>query len=581
MVSTIAMISTTLIKTARSFTARLETQTVIFTLILCFVAFLVITPLVMLLVESFDVGDPGKPTVYGLDAWERAATTPGIKKAIYNTISLAVTRSLIATVIGIFIAWLLARTDIPWKGWFEFMFWISYFLPALPVALGWILLLDSKFGLINQWLVMLPFIENPPFNIHSYWGIVWVHLTATTIGIRVMLLTPAFRNLDASLEESSRVAGAGPLKTLRRIIIPIMMPPILIATVLGLIRSLEAFEIELILGVPIGLEVFSTKIYSWIVDEPGDFAAAGALGAFFLVILMVLVGMQQLYLRRKVFTTVTGRGFSARPIPLGRWKWPAFALILLIVLTVTVIPTGFVFLGTFMKLFGYFNIPEPWTLDNWTHVLSDPILMSSLKNTLVLGFWSAIISVLFCCVIAYIVVKTRFFGRELLDFLSWLPYSIPGILLGLAMIWSLLLVNNFIPIYGTMAALVIAMSISRLPLGVQVIKSFLLQLGDELEESSRVSGASWLYTFRRILFPILSPCLIVVGLLTFISAARDIGTVVLLATGETRTLALLMLDYTAGAELERATVVACMIVILVIVGAVIARVLGGQFHIRD
>ena len=127
-------------------------------------AFLVITPLFMLLLNSFDIGVPGQPTVYGFDAWQRAFTTPGIGKAIYNTFSLAVTRSLIATAIGIFIAWLLARTDIPLKGWFEFMFWISYFLPALPVALGWILLLDSKFGLINQWLMVLPFIDKPPLR---------------------------------------------------------------------------------------------------------------------------------------------------------------------------------------------------------------------------------------------------------------------------------------------------------------------------------------------------------------------------------------------------------------------------------
>ncbi len=563
------------------FFRRLESQTIVYTVFLGVVAFLVITPLFMLLLNSFDIGEPGQPTVYGLDAWQRAFTAQGIGKAIYNTFSLAITRSLIATAVGIFIAWLLARTDIPLKGWFEFMFWISYFLPALPVALGWILLLDSKFGLINQLLMALPFIDSPPFNIYSYWGIVWVHLTATTIGIRVMLLTPAFRNLDAALEESSRVAGAGPLNTLVRIIIPIMMPAILVATILGLIRSLEAFEIELILGVPIGIEVFSTKIYAFIINNPPDLPTAGALGSFFLVVLMVLVGLQQLYLRRKVFTTVTGRGFSARPIALGPWKWPAFALVMVIVLTVTVVPIGFVFIGTFMKLFGYFHIPDPWTLDNWKHVLDDPILLSSIKNTLTLGIWSAIISVVFCCLIAYIVVKTRFAGSALLDFLSWLPYSIPGILLGLALIWTLLLVHDFIPIYGTMAALVIAMSISRLPLGVQVIKTFLMQLGDELEESSRVSGGSWFYTFRRILLPILSPCLIIVGLVTFISAARDIGTVVLLATGKTRTLALLMLDYTAGAELERATVVACMIVLMVVAAALLARSLGGQFHIRS
>ena len=181
---------------------------------------------------------------------------------------------------------------------------------------------------------------------------------------------------------------------------------------------------------------------------------------------------------------------------------------------------------------------------------------------------------------AYVIVKSRFKARAVLDFLSWLPWSIPGILLGMALLWTFLLIHKVVPIYGTMGALVMAMAISGLPVCVQVMKSFLMQLGDELEEASMVAGASWLTTYRRIILPLLLPCLIVVALLEFISAARNISTVVLLATGQTRTLSLLMLDYTAGAELERATVVATVIVAIVVVAALSARSLGGQFSIR-
>jgi iron(III) transport system permease protein len=233
-----------------------------------------------------------------------------------------------------------------------------------------------------------------------------------------------------------------------------------------------------------------------------------------------------------------------------------------------------------MKLFGYFHIPEPWTLDNWKHVLSDPILLRSLRNTLVLGISAAGLGVLLSSLIAYIIVKLKFGGRELLDFISWIPWSIPGILLGMALASSLLLIHRVVPVYGTMFALVLAMTIAGLPLTVQVIKAFLMQLGAELEEASQVSGASWYTTFRRILLPLLLPCLIVVGLLEFIASARNISTVVLLATGRSRTLALLMLDYTAGAELEKATVVGAMIVLMVVAAALIARILGGKFGIR-
>jgi len=531
-------------------------------LFLGLVAFLVLTPLLLMIFNSFQIAKPGEQVVYGLQGWQEVFTSAGTLVAIYNTFSLAITRQLIALVLGIFLAWLLARTDIPMRGWLEFMFWISFFLPALPVTMGWILLLDPKFGLLNQWLLRLPFIHEPPFNIYSFWGVVWAHLTATTLGIKVMLLTPAFRNMDAVLEESSRISGASALGTLVRIITPVMLPAILVTTILGIVRSLEAFEIELLLGVPIGLHVYSTKIHE------------------FLGILLLLMLFQRLAIGRRIYTTVTGRGFSRRLTPLGRWKYPAFAMVLLIALVITIVPTSLLVIGTFMKLFGFFNIPEPWTLDNWRGVLTDPVIYRSLWNTIFIGLGAGGVGVLLYSIIAYIIVKTRFAARGLLDILSWLPWSIPGILLGIALLWTFLGTKIFLPIYGTVYIMIIAMVIKSMPFGTQLIKSVMLQLGSELEEASRITGASSFYTYRRILFPLLFPALLTVGLVTFISAARDIGTVVLLATGRTRTLSLLMLDFATEAEFERATVVAVLIVILVVVAAVIARCLGGHLSIR-
>ncbi|MBM2802405.1 MAG: ABC-type Fe3+ transport system permease component [Deltaproteobacteria bacterium] len=565
---------------SKSIFKRFDGRTLFLSLFLALITFLVFTPLLFLLYGSIETVRPDGTTDYSLAGWRQAFANPGIIGAIYYSFALAIARQLIAIVIGVFLAWLIARTDIPLRGWLEFSFWLSYFIPSLPIALGWILLLDPKYGLINQWLMAVPFITGPLFNVYSFWGIVWVHLSASTIAIKVMLLTPAFRNLDAALEEASHVAGAGALKTLLRIAVPIMMPTILVALILGLIRSLEAFEIELILGRPIGLHVFSTKIYSFMTIEPPQYAPASALGSFFLIVLGMLVAFQRLCLRERMYTTVTGRGFSARPIRLGSWRYPALGFVAVVSLCITVMPLASLFLATFMKLFGYFHIADPWTLENWQQVLKDPILLRSLQNTFVLGISAAALGILLSSLIAYIIVKTKFFARGFLDFISWIPWSIPGILLGMALASSLLLIHTVVPLYGTMTALVFAMAIAGLPLTVQVIKSFLMQFADELEEASQVAGASWLTTFRRILLPLLLPCMIVVGLLEFIASARNISTVVLLATGKTRTLALLMLDYTAGAELEKATVVGAIIVLMVLAAAIVARVLGGKFGIR-
>ncbi len=213
-------------------------------------------------------------------------------------------------------------------------------------------------------------------------------------------------------------------------------------------------------------------------------------------------------------------------------------------------------------------------------MLKDPVIFRSLWNTIFIGLGAGGIGILLYALIAYVIVKTRFAARGLLDLLSWLPWSIPGILLGIALLWTFLGTKVFLPIYGTLYILIIAMVIKSMPFGTQLIKSVMLQLGSELEEASRITGASWVYTYRRLLVPVLFPALLTVGLVVFISAARDIGTVVLLATGRTRTLSLLMLDFATEAEFERATVVAVIIVILVVVAAFIARTFGGRLTVR-
>jgi iron(III) transport system permease protein len=549
------------------------------TLLLLVVGFLVLTPLALMILNSFQIARPGQPIVWGLEGWVKAFSTPGIIKAITNTFTLAITRQAIALFIGAFFAWLIARTDLPMKGLLEFFFWLSFFLPALPETMGWILLLDPKYGLLNQGLIGLGIMSQPLFNIYSFWGIVWAHMGGT-VSIKVMLLAPAFRNLDAALEESSRISGASGWHTFFHILIPVMMPAILVTTILGIIRALEAFEIELLLGTPIGLQVYSTKIHELVTWEPPQFAPAMALSTVFLGLLLVMVAFQRRYIADRVYATVTGRGFSIRRTHLGRWRYPAFALVLSFALVITVLPTILLVTGTFMKLFGFFNIADPWTLDNWRATLNDPVLLRSLWNTFAIGLGSGFIGVLFYSFIAYVIVKTRYRGRGLLDFLSWLPWSIPGILLGMALLWTFLQTKIFLPIYGTIYLLMVAMVIKSMPFGTQMIKSVLLQLGTDLEEASKVCGGTWIDTFRRVIFPLTMPALITVALVGFISAARDISTVVLLGSGKSRTLSLLMLDFAAGAEFEKATVVAVVIVALVVGAALIARALG-QVGVRE
>jgi iron(III) transport system permease protein len=540
------------------------------------VACLVLVPLALMLVASFQLAPPGRPRVYGLDGWQRVFTDPTILEAIGNTVSLAVTRQAIGFAIGLTLAWLIARTDLLGRNALEFLLWVVFILPPLPATMGWLLLLDGQHGLVNRWLRDSPFSAAPLFDIYSFWGIVWVHLVTGTIAVKVILLAPAFRNLDAALEEAAMTSGATTAQTLRRIVIPLMAPAVLVSVILSTIRSLESFEIEMLLGTPIGLMVFATKIYDLVIFEPPKYGPATALGSLFLLVLLVLVILERLYVSRGTFTTVTGRGFSARPLRLGSWRYPVSALAWLLALVMSAVPTGALLLGTFMTRFGYFDLVNPWTLENWRRVLGDQFLLGSIRNTVILGVSAALVGIALYSLVAYVIVKTRFAARGALDLISWLPWAVPGVLLSLALLWSVLETRVLMPIYGTVYLLSLAIIIKNLPVGTQLTGSVLLQISNELEEAARVSGASWLQTYYRVLVPLLLPTFSSIALLVFVSAARDISTVVLLGSNQSRTIALLSLDYASAGQFEPATVASVITVVIVVVAALLARAVSGR-----
>jgi iron(III) transport system permease protein len=493
--------------------------------------------------------------------------------AIWNTITLTATRQAISFAIGIVLAWVIARTDLPGRAWLEFGFWIAFFLPALTVLLGWILLLDSHRGMLNKALLALPFVKTAPFEIFSWWGIIWVHLVTTLIPIKVMLFTPAFRNMDASLEEASMASGATTLGTFVRIVVPVLAPTIMVVMVLGLIKSIESFEIELILGSKDHIDVYSTLIYREAMESPPRYGSATALSMVVLLPLLGLVGLQQWLTHRRSHTTVTGK-YNSRVRPLGRWRWPTFAIIASMLAVMTVVPIALVVLSTFMTLFGFFEIAEPWTLRHWQATLTNTNFVSALRNTLIVAGATAGLTIVLCTLIAYISVKTRFALRGALDFLTWLPSAIPGVVASLGLLWMFLATPVFRPLYGTTFILIIALTLVGMTLGVQLVKTNLVQLGTELEEASWACGAPRVYTFVRVVLPLIAPCLAVVGVLAFAGAARAVSLVSLLSSQSNRPLALLQLDFMSDGTFERASVVGVIILLLTVGVALVARVFG-------
>jgi iron(III) transport system permease protein len=550
------------------------------TLLIVF-GFWVIYPIFLTLVTSFNTAAFGLDPVWGLDNWRKAWSEPGVLASLWNTLLIYLLNTGIGFPIAIGVAWALARTDMPFSRTLEFMFWVSFMLPTISTTVGWTFLLDPDGGMLNRGL---EYIGIGAFNIYSVSGIVFAHLMSNQISQAVMLLTPAFRNMDLALEEAGRVSGASTLRTMFRVTLPLMLPPILVVFMLKMARMMQSFEIEQILGTPVNFFIYSTKIYNFIrLFEPPEFGTASALASLTLLVIALIIVLQRRLLGRRQFTTVTG-SFKPGVIHL-RWMQPAaFSLIVVLVLMLTVVPIVTLIGGSFMTRVGFFDATPLLTTQHWELVLADRGFMRALITTLTLASTTAILSPLLFSIVAYVLVRTQWLGRGLLDSVFWLSAAIPGILSGLGLLIMFLKTPLLTVLYGTVYALVLVVILQGKLTSTQLIKGVYMQLGAELEEAARISGAGWVYTYVRIWLPLIRPTLVMLGVFNFVIAANTTSSIILLATRDTLTLSIMTLEMMTneqGRQLEAAGIVSLIIIAMTVGVALLARAFGFQVGIRQ
>jgi len=546
-------------------------------LLLCVLGFLVLYPIGTVISISLhpDAVNEGR---VGLGAWTQAFAEPGLLLSILNTLKVVTITQLIALPTAVVIAWFLARTDVPFNRAIEFCFWIVFFLPALGVTTGWLLFFEESYGLINRWLLQLGLVSEPPFDMYSFWGIVFAHLSTYAIAVKVMLLTPAFRNLDGAIEEASRVCGASSFRTVIRVVVPVLTPAIVVVLLMSVIRGLESFEIELFLGTPFNFSVYSTKMYRLMMSDPPSYAATAVLATSILVMMLPLIILQRWASVRRSYTVVSGRSTTTKT-ELGRWRWPAFAALAFFVCFISILPLGLLVMGSFMRLFGFFDLPDLWTFYNWGVALSDTTFVSSFHNMLILGFGTAGCAILVYAIVAYTTVRLKNRFTAPLDIVTWLPLTIPGIILSFGYLYMVLRVPVFVLLYGTMSVLILVGFLSAMTLGVQVVKVHMLQIGAEVEEAGRVVGGSWLRTYRSIITPLTVPALAIVAVMVFASTIRQVGSIILLSTGETRVLAILQIEFLVEGVLGPASVIGTVITMMSLCAALIVRLISVRFGV--
>ncbi|MBV9602346.1 MAG: iron ABC transporter permease [Chloroflexi bacterium] len=534
------------------------------------VAFLVLFPICMLLFGSFWTARPGFPGTLTLQNYIAAYTSLETYQVLVTTVLLMGGKTVLAVALATTLAWIVTRTDTPGRGLLEVLITLPFFIPGLLEAIGWIELLSPNAGTINVWLrstLGLP----SAFNIYSLGGMIWVLSLGSTSFI-FLLVVNALRNMDASLEESARASGAGAVRTALTVTLPLMAPIILSAGLLSFIRAMDAFEVPVLLGLPAKVMVFSNRIYAAVeYDYPVNYGLATALGVSFVALMLVLIYFQNRLLRGRDYSVVTGKGYKPRVVRLGRFRYVTLAFCLLYFGIATLLPLSQVFIGSFLKVFG---LPRAdlFTFDNYLAILSDATLWRGLINTFIVCGAAAAVTVLLCALIAYTFTRTHFIGRRPLEILSWLPWAIPGIVAGLGMLWAYITLP--VPLYGTLLLLVIVLLTTGLPLGSRVMSGSMVQFGRELEESSRVHGAGWLYTFTHILAPLLKPALAGAFLLVFVSFSRAVSTTILFVGPGTELLAVTLFSYSQAGKFAIVSALAIVLMLINVTALVIARRMG-------
>jgi len=540
-----------------------------------------ILPMIVLFIFSFDISRDAfvPPRDWGLSNWANGFEDPRILEALWNSFLVWFLVMIIAFPIAIAIALLIARTRLPFSHGIEFMFWVAFMFPGLASTVGWMMMLDPRTGFINVALSALPFFDKGPFNIFSLEGIVFARLMADGIAYKVILFTPAFRNMDQAMEEAGRVSGASKVMTLLRVTLPVMAAPLILIFSLQLIRIFQGFEVEWLLGARWGFFVYSTLIFQMTTQYM--YGPAVVLASMTLLIIGLIFPLQRWVTRRRHYTTVTG-SFKPGLIDLGKWKWVFFGVIVLLLALLTALPILVLIMGSFMSFVGFFNATPTWTLDHWQRVFSDELFIIGLRTTLILSVTAGLGSPILFSIIAYLIVRSKWRFRSTLDSVIWVSAAFPGILSALGLLVIFLSVPGLTWLYGSIWALILVVIISGNTTGTNIFKGVLVQLGADLEEASRVSGAGWWRTYFRIVIPVLMPTMILIGMLNFISAASTTSSIILLASRETVTLSLLALEWASAdvGQVEASGIVSLVIMGLTMGLAIVARAFGLRLGLR-
>src|SRR5215470_2481731 len=545
-------------------------------------AWLSLVPLGFLLWHSLLTPETATtPAQLTFDNYRTAYWSAETLRVFANSAAFAAGSASLAFVIGTLFAWVNERTNTPFKSTFFALSLIPLVTPAILFTVSWILLASPKSGIINVAFQELFATELVVANIYSMSGMIFVDGLHQS-PLAFLLMTAAFRPMDPSLEESALMCGATMQQNARQITLKLVGPAAIAVFLILFLRAIESFEVPAILGLPVGIEVYTSSIYQAIQAYPSDIGLASSYAVVLLVIASLCVYAQSRTTAEvEKFSTITGRGFRPRVMRIGRWRYLTAATFASYLAVLVALPFLVLVWCSLQKFYVAPSMAalHTVTFDAYRAVFSYPVFVGAVWNSLVLSVASATIVALTTAVLCWIAARTRLPGRWLLDNLATLPLMFPGLVLGLAIMVCYL--NVRIGVYGTLWIMLIAYVTRFMPYGMRYNATSMLALHRELEESATMSGASWGTTFWRVVLPLLKPGLIAGWIYVVIVSIRELSSSILLYSPGSEVLSILIWEYWQNGQYVELSALGVMLIASLLCLVLLERFARRRFGIAE
>jgi iron(III) transport system permease protein len=560
---------------ARGRTRRVDTSGAVLAVFAAVLCLLIVLPIAWLLVFAF-TDRAGRATLANFGA---IFTDPAFVEPLITTFTIAVAVSVVCCLVAAPMGWIVARTDMPLRHAVRMLVMASFVTPPFLGAIAWELLAAPNSGLLNQ-LYRAVTGAGPDvvlFDIYTLTGLIFV-ISCYTFPYVFVLVANALDRIPGDLEDASAMLGAPAWRTARAITIPLALPALAAGALVAFLQAMTLFGSPAILALPAGFHTMTTKIWSLFQYPPKpELAAAASLPLLLLTVM--LLRAQAIVLGRRGYTVIGGRSGAPRLVPLKALRWPAFALCFAVLCLPVFLPYGALFNAAFSRIPSELVTPLTMTLHNFNFVFFElSATRLAMKNTFLLGAMAATCGTALALVVAYLSARAAIAGHRTLAFLATAPIAIPGIVLGVGLF--LAYTRGPVVLYGTLWILLLAYVTIELPAAFQQLRASFHAVSPELEEASRILGATRLRALRDVTAPLLGPSLVATWCFIFVAVVRELSAAVILFTSETKVLSVLIFDLKESGDLAAIAVLGLTMLVLTAAVVVAANRLPGFSGVR-